>query len=569
MKKVLLLNILWLYKEIYPFKIYLFMACIFSTLSAFASIVPIICIFELTKLLQTQSLSQDAIKNILLIAIVAIMLRFCFYLLAMMFSHKVAFKFNYEIKMKIAHHLGLLPLGFFRKNPSGKLKKTINDDIELLELFFGHYLPDLMAGVSLFLFAFIYLFNINIFLSLLIMLPMFSVLLAHKMMMRVYNQNIANYHQVSSEISSRLLEFINAIQIIKTFGNHRFFTRYNAALNEHSSIVEQWTQKSKKPSAFFKLSLEFGLILILVAGSIFLILKMINLGVFVLFLLFSISIFVPFERLFMIITYLSQINQALSSIKELLKEKTIYSASNKNKIKDNSIEFKNVSFAYDKQEVLHNISFKLEEKSHTFIIGQSGAGKSTLAQLIARFWDIKNGEILLGGKNIQNIDTKILYKKISFVFQDVFLLNASVMENLKIANPNISKEQAINAAKYSAAHSFIKRLKNGYDTQIGENGAFLSGGEKQRLSIARMIIKDSPIVILDEAIAWTDVENEFHIQKALQMLTKGKTLISITHKLQNLKDKDKVLLLEDGNLVFHGIYEDAKKTTNFKRIANV
>ena len=258
----------------------------------------------------------------------------------------------------------------------------------------------------------------------------------------------------------------------------------------------------------------------------------------------------------MISTYLTRIFEGIARIRELLSQRALPQSKESVNLTNFEVKFENVHFAYENKEVLHNVSFTLPQGSHTYLIGESGAGKSTAALLLARFWDVGSGCIKIGGKDVREIPNLMEY--LSFVFQQVFLIEGSVMENIKVGDEKASDEQAIKAAKDAMADDFIKNLKYGYATSIGENGAYLSGGEKQRISIARMLLKNSPILILDEATASTDPEIEQSIFEIFEKLKQGKTTLSITHKLNRLKDEDRVILLSGGEVKFEGLYGELK-----------
>lgn len=554
-------NYKWLIDEISQYKIKLYLAGFVASISALLALVPLICIFELSlAYIEQGSLDIEYLKSLGIIAAISVLLRFSLYLLAMYLSHTAAYGLHYDLRMKLSRHLALLPLGFFSLNQSGELKKNMGEDVEIIELFIGHYFPDLVAAISLPIFAMLYLFSIDIYLTLTIVSPFILSYIAYVMMNKVYAKNIQEYHNNLSKMNSVIVEYINGMSVIKAFNHSRFYKHFKKTLDTHLDIADKWTNEGRKGAALFKLSLDLAILLIIIVGGILYSKAIISLAVFIIFLLFSVILLEPINRIIMISSYLTRIFEGITRIRALLDVKPLNESTKEVALKSFDISFKNVKFSYETKEVLHGINLNLPKDTQTYLIGASGSGKSTIASLLARFWDVDSGDITIGGKNIKDISTETLMDNISFVFQDVFLLDDSVMENIRVGNKKATDEEVIQAAKDAYAHDFIQNLKDGYNTNIGEDGAWLSGGEKQRISIARMLLKDSPILILDEATASTDPENELNIYKVFKKLTKDKTVLAITHKLNRLKADDRVALVEDGKIAFEGLYKDLKDT---------
>ena len=546
----------WLMEQIAPYRFKLYAAAFLAVLSAILGLVPIVCVGELFRAYLASNLTKGIVINLAVISAGAIALRYFLYLSAMKLSHIAAYGLHYDLRMKLCAHLASLPLGFFTMKKSGELKKLMGDDVEIIEIFIGHYFSDLTASIVMPIVAAIYLFSINPLLAFVSLVPLIITYRASKGMEAVYKENIQSYHDNFSKMNSIIVEFINGIEVVKAFDKSRIKAKFDKTLRRHFEIAEHWTRASRASSALFRVSIDFVLVLVLGAGFWLYHGEKLWVADFTIFILFSVILLEPITRILMISTYLTRIFEGIARIRELLSQRALPQSKESVNLTNFEVKFENVHFAYENKEVLHNVSFTLPQGSHTYLIGESGAGKSTAALLLARFWDVGSGCIEIGGKDVREIPNLMEY--LSFVFQQVFLIEGSVMENIKVGDEKASDEQAIKAAKDAMADDFIKKLKYGYATSIGENGAYLSGGEKQRISIARMLLKNSPILILDEATASTDPEIEQSIFEIFEKLKRGKTTLSITHKLNRLKDEDRVILLSGGEVKFEGLYGELK-----------
>lgn len=546
----------WLMEQIAPYRFKLYAAAFLAAFSAILGLVPIICVGELFGAYLVSNLTKEIVVNLAVISAGAIALRYFLYLSAMKLSHIAAYGLHYDLRMKLCAHLASLPLGFFTMKKSGELKKLMGDDVEIIEIFIGHYFSDLTASIVMPIVAAIYLFSINPLLAFVSLMPLIITYRASKGMETVYKENIQSYHDNFSKMNSVIVEFINGIEVVKAFDKSRIKAKFDKTLRRHFEIAKHWTRASRASSALFRVSIDLVLVLVLGAGFWLYYGEKLLAADFTIFILFGVILLEPITRILMISTYLTRIFEGVARIRELLSQRALPQSKESVNLTNFEVKFENVHFAYENKEVLHNVSFTLPQGSHTYLIGESGAGKSTAALLLARFWDVGSGCIKIGGKDVREIPNLMEY--LSFVFQQVFLIEGSVMENIKVGDEKASDEQAIKAAKDAMADDFIKNLKYGYATSIGENGAYLSGGEKQRISIARMLLKNSPILILDEATASTDPEIEQSIFEIFEKLKRGKTTLSITHKLNRLKDEDRVILLSGGEVKFEGLYGELK-----------
>lgn len=542
-------------REIAPYRVGLYFAAFLSITSALLGIVPLVAIHEILKgyLESVEGVWESTLfTQIIALALVAILVRYFLYYRAMRYSHKAAYGLHYDLRMKISAHLARLPLGFLTSKNSGELKKLMSDDVEIIEIFLGHYFPDLLASLTLPLVALIYLCGINPALALISALPLLIAFYSILALNRVYAENIDEYHDNFSKMNSIIVEYISGIGAIKIFSKARIYARFKEALERNFAIANRWTKHSAFPAAWLRISIDLVLLSVLAVGFLLYYQETLSLADFAIFILFSITLLEPINRLLMISNYLTRIFEGIANIRKLLDENPLAQAHTNSKPNGRGIEFKNVSFAYGEREVLHNISFTLSEDSHTYLIGASGAGKSTIASLLARFHDVKGGSITIGGVDIRALPNLMEY--LSFVFQETFLLDDTVAQNIRVGKPSASKVEVVAAAKMAMADDFIRNLEHGYESNIGENGTFLSGGERQRISLARAFLKDSPILILDEASASIDPEIKESLYEIFEKLKEGKTTLSITHEYHRLKDDDRVILIDKGEVAFDGMY---------------
>lgn len=515
--------------------------------------------WELFKPLQYEGTSLDTNKIIIYCVILAISLVLLY--LVTRKSYFAAFKDSYEIcangRLKIAEHLRKLPMGFYTSRDPGDLGAYIVNDYANIETLLSHHLPQLIGGISMSLVLLVSLsffsWKLALAAALVIPLAMPSIWLARKLVESIGRKQM----KTKTEVSSRTIEYVQGIQLIKAFniGGIRF--------ERMEKVLRLLTRQSIRlealggPSVLFgSFILHFGFTFVILLGTTFLVSGEVALPVYVLFLIMGTRVYEPLIQSLVFIGEMSYYGISIDRISKLLETQPLVDGGDTNKIEDYSIEFKNVDFSYNEKLVLNNISFKLPSHSLTAFVGPSGSGKTTITRLIARFWDVNSGDILLGNKSLKDYSQDHLLSQISVVFQDVYLFNDTVINNIHMAKPNASVEEVYNAAKKARCHGFVSSLPQGYDTMIGESGSTLSGGEKQRISIARAILKDAPIILLDEATASLDPENELHIQEAINDLVKDKTVLVIAHRLNTIAGADQIVVLNNGSVEQQGKHEE-------------
>jgi ATP-binding cassette subfamily B protein len=528
-----------------------------ATVSAILAVVPMACVYLVARrLFADGDMAVNEVVNLVLVAAAAVVLRCGTYLLAMICSHVSAYGIHYDLRARIASHLAMLPMGFFDRKASGATKKAMLEDIENMEPFIAHYLPDLVSAIFLQVVSAGLLLWVNPWLALVTLLPVPLAAAMHAGMNRVYRDNVAPFHDNMEAMNNVIVEFVRGMPVIKAFNRTAHsFGQYKQTLKTHLGIAEDWSKRSSKFSSFFWVCLDLGLVFILPVGFWMYTSGRIGGAELVLFLLLGPGLMEPLGRIIMITGLLDRVGEGARRIQSILEQPPLREPDAPALPKGHAIEFCHVSFGYGEKDVLKDVSFKLPAGTVTGLIGPSGAGKSTAARLTARFWDVRRGKILIGGVDVRDIPMHDLMADIAFVFQDVYLMNDTIMENIRMGNPQATDEEVVAAARNAAAHDFISALEQGYRTKTGEGGAHLSGGEKQRIAIARAILKNAPILILDEITSATDPENERRIHAALNRLMAGKTVLVIAHKLPSVMHADQLLLFEDGCLRAGGTHE--------------
>lgn len=460
-----------------------------------------------------------------------------------------------NVSLRIAEHLRKLPMSFFNTKDLSELTTNMMSDCSSMESMLSSTIPPLIAnGISVTLTCVLLaLFDWRLALCVFITLPIAFLVIwcSRKYQIKLFEKQVETKLNASSQVQ----EYLEGIKIIKSCnlsGVH--FRTLNRALLEMKKIAVKVEMVVGIFMSSASMILQAGIGITIFVGTILLVNGQIELLPLLMFFLIVTKIYGPILAILSQLTTLLNLNVVTERMKTLL---TTPAMSGKEETPQTyNIKLNDVSFAYNNEDVIHNVSCTIPQGSITALVGPSGSGKSTIAKLIARFWDIQSGSITIGNKNIKTINPENLMEKMSFVFQDVTLFNDTVFNNIQMGNPNATKEQVYKAAKVAYCDEFVRNLPNGYDTILGENGSTLSGGERQRISIARALLKDSPIILLDEATASLDPENEVFVQKALAHLIKGKTVIMIAHRLRTVVDADQILVMENGKIVEHGTHNE-------------
>ena len=481
---------------------------------------------------------------------------------SLMLSHIAAFNILYEIRMQLAQKMVRLPLGFFSRRASGELKKIMGDDVERIELFIAHHIPDIVTAVLFPLILVSYMFAVDWRLAI-VVLAVLAV--AFYVMGRMYTgkkirEVSGRYVETLGRMNASIVEYIRGIQVVKTFTEStNAYRKLNDDIKEYRKFANE-VNVQYQPTYVGFLTILSSALLFIIPVAVWLLVRSASYTAFVpvilMFLLFGVTIFFPVLKLLWIGGFLNQNNMGIQKIDDILYMDEIEEPAVPRQPRDASVEFRDVSFAYDSTPVLKAVSFIAHPGTVTALVGPSGAGKSTVAMLAARFWDIQEGEILVGGVPVKEISIPVLMDNVAFVFQDNTLFFDTIEENIRMGNQEATFEEVTRAAEAAQCHTFIEALPDGYQTLVGEGGTYLSGGEAQRIALARAILKDAPIILLDEATAFADPENEGKILDAFSHLTKGKTVLVIAHRLGTVTNADRILYMDKGVIAEAGTHEE-------------
>lgn len=482
-----------------------------------------------------------------------------FHALSTSFSHISAYHILENIRLALSEKMMRIPLGSALAKTAGEWKSIIVDRVETIELPLAHMIPEGISNLLLPVCVFLYMLvmNVKIALAALICVPVGAVVYA--IMMKNYSSKYDEYMKASNHVNSVIIEYTEGIQVIKAFNQSTgSYQKYADSVESFKNFTLDWFRSTwglMNLGAAILPSTLFGIlpvsILLYLSGEM-------TPAEITLAIILSLSIIGPVSWFNNAVNDFKSIQYAIRDVNEVLDIPELADAKTEVSLKNYEISLNQVHFAYNEQEgdVLHGVDLKLPQGTFTALVGPSGGGKSTVAKLIARFWDVTGGNITIGGTNIRNIPLSQLARIVSFVSQDNFLFNCSLLENIRLGKPDASDEEVFAAAKAARCEEFIGRLDKGWDTPAGEAGGKLSGGERQRIAIARAILKNAPIVILDEATAFTDPENEAQLQESIARLTKGKTLLVIAHRLSTIKNADCIVVLKNGRPEACGTHDE-------------
>ncbi|MCS2889349.1 ABC transporter ATP-binding protein/permease [Bacteroides fragilis] len=542
-------------------------AMLLAVITAIMQFVPIIAVYNILIELAEHALDPSLIDKAYIWqwGYIALGAFFAFGVLtfaSLMLSHIAAFNILYEIRMQLAQKMVRLPLGFFSRRASGELKKIMGDDVERIELFIAHHIPDIVTAVLFPLILVSYMFAVDWRLAI-VVLAVLAV--AFYVMGRMYTgkkirEGFGRYVETLGRMNASIVEYIRGIQVVKTFTEStNAYRKLNDDIKEYRKFANE-VNVQYQPTYVGFLTILSSALLFIIPVAVWLLVRSASYTAFVpvilMFLLFGVTIFFPVLKLLWIGGFLNQNNMGIQKIDDILYMDEIEEPAVPRQPRDASVEFRDVSFAYDSTPVLKAVSFIAHPGTVTALVGPSGAGKSTVAMLAARFWDIQEGEILVGGVPVKEISIPVLMDNVAFVFQDNTLFFDTIEENIRMGNQEATFEEVTRAAEAAQCHTFIEALPDGYQTLVGEGGTYLSGGEAQRIALARAILKDAPIILLDEATAFADPENEGKILDAFSHLTKGKTVLVIAHRLGTVTNADRILYMDKGVIAEAGTHEE-------------
>lgn len=472
-------------------------------------------------------------------------------------SHKISFTILKNIREAITDRMAKVPMGVMLETPTGTFKNLIVDNVAKLEDSMAHFMPELPSNIAAPLCSILLIFILDwrMGLASLITIPLGVLFFAA--MMRGYGPRMENYMRSANDMNSSLVEYVSGIQVIKAFNRSASsYGKYSKSVNYfHDSTMEWWSQ-CWFWNAAARAVLPSTLLGTLPVGAWLYMEGTLSLPVFLISLVVPLGFVAPLMKVSEAMEQVSMIKGNLEQVTAFLKTPELVRPSEPVSLGERTYQFEDVHFGYKETEVLHGISFQTRPGTMTAIVGPSGSGKSTIAKLMAGFWDVTSGSVRFGGQDIRQIPFEQLMGEISYVAQDNFLFDKSIRENIRMGNPAATDEEVEDAAKAANCHDFIMQLEQGYDTLAGDAGDRLSGGERQRITIARAMLKPSSVVILDEATAYADPENEALIQQAISKLVAGKTLIVVAHRLNTIRNADQILVVANGNIAGRGTQEE-------------
>lgn len=537
---------------------------ILSVISAWLALVPFYYIWRIMK--EVLSVAPDFgkaahLKEYGWAAVGFAILSMLVYVCALMCSHLAAFRVQANIRTSLMRHILTLPMGFLDKDGTGKIRKIVNESSAATETYLAHQLPDQAGAIATPAGLLVLLMVFDFRLGLLSLIPVVAAfLIMGTMTGQRMKDKMEEYQNALDEMSSEAVEYVRGIPVVKTFGQSVYsFKRFQVSIRKYEKWTIAYTKEMRIPMTVYTTVIN-AVFAVLIAATYFFAGKEGD-NTFLLNLLFYIIITPIITVTMNKIMYSSEnqliVTDAISRIESILEKKPLPETAHAQEPENNSITFENVSFRYEDagRDALHQINLAIKEGEHVAFVGPSGGGKTTLASLVARFFDTTEGRILIGNKDVKEIPSRQLMDMVSFVFQDSKLLKTSILENVRMGKKDTTREEVMQALKEAQCEDIIAKLPDGIDTVIGSSGTYVSGGEAQRLSIARAMLKNAPILILDEATAFADPDNEAKVQEAFSRLSKGKTVIMIAHRLSSIVDADRICVLKDGSITEEGTHE--------------
>lgn len=547
-------------------KFWLFLSVLMSFISGLCTMIPYMGIYRLMDAAFMGALTEKVVTEVIMMIAAGLILRFILFGCSGAASHKGAYGALYRVRCMVSDHMAKVPLGNLNERRTGDIKTVLNEDIEKLELFLAHSMPELVCYMVGPIVIFIYLMTVNVPLAFISLIPLVIAILVMGIMFRNTDSLMERANRSITSLNSVMIEYITGMKLIKAYNmGSKSFQKYSAAVNEENNMWNEMSRKMGPPYAAFVVIIECGMLLMVPFGGMFFLKGSLTASALLLFIYVGSMYLTEIRPLQELGTNFANVLNAVTKTKEIL-DIPIYEGGT-NFPEDHHIELRDIGFSYDgKVEVLKNCNLHIIDGERIALVGRSGAGKSTIIELISRFYDVGEGEVLIGGRNVKELNYETILKNIAIVFQKTFLTRDSVFENIRMGS-NAALEEVREAAKEAQIDDFIMSLPDGYDTRVGSFGTRFSGGEKQRIAIARAILKNSPILILDEATSASDPENQMEIDKAIENLCKGKTVIVVAHRLSALKICDRVAVVENNTITCVGTHEEVRKNNEYYRKA--
>ena len=547
----------WLWQFASPHKGGYIASLTFATLGVACSMAPYFCVAQIVLGLLRGEASLGFYGLYCLVTAGFWVLRYLFHGISTTLSHKATFAVISEVRLQLTKKLTRLPMGYLLNTPSGRLKNIMVERVDSIEPTLAHVVPEMGGNLLISIATLIYLFVLDWRMALAALVTLPLGLLCYTGMMRGYEKRFANYVEKNKRLNDVAVEYIGGIEVIKAFNQSASsYEKFTAAAKEAAASAIDW-MRSTLP--FFSLAMSVFpsvLVSVLPIGTILFMKGSLSLETFIVSIILSMGIVGPLITTMSYTDDIGKVHTIVNEVAGVLSQRDLLRPEAAAEIKGYDIQLEDVHFAYGENSVLQGINLSIPAANVTALVGPSGGGKSTIAKLIASLWDVGGGKITIGGRDIRAIPLAQLNDMVAYVAQDNYLFDENIRENIRMGKPSASDEEVEAVARQSGCHDFIMQLEQGYETRAGGAGGHLSGGERQRITIARAMLKNAPIVILDEATAYTDPENEALIQAAVSRLVAGKTLIVIAHRLSTITDSDNIVVIEKGGVAAQGTHHE-------------
>lgn len=545
---------------------YLSLAGIVAFIANILALVPILIVWDiLSGLFSGVEREGSVILTKAIWALVVAVAYLVLYFLALMLAHRVAFRIENSIRYQSMRRAMRMPLGFYDTHPTGKLRNVMDDNASLIHAYIAHQYPDLWGGMAILLSLFLLIFIPDWRMGLATLIPIVFSFMAMGMMMRSseYRDGMTQYMNHLEKMNSQAVEFVRGMPVVKTFQQSVYsFNRFHKAIKDYHLWVTRYAVSACNNMTIYSVLINGFAFLLIPLAVYFIVVRGEPVGEVLPNLVFYMLLTPLYGQSMMKLMYVvsgkRMAEQAVDRVEQLFQGEEELAGERELSVMDYSIGLHNVSFCYaeDAPKALDNITLSIPEGKKYALVGASGSGKTTLARLVARFWDPQQGSVTIGGINLATCTPRSIHEKVSFVFQNEKLFKTSIRENITYGNPKASEEEIMRAVRLAQCEELVAKLPDGIDTKLGKKGIYLSGGEQQRIALARAFLKDAPIILLDEATAFADPENEREIQQALRELMKQKTVLMIAHRLSSVVDADRIIVLEKGTISEEGTHQE-------------
>ena len=535
---------------------------ILAVLGVACQMVPYFCVAHIVTLMLSGEQDFSSYMTACIVTLCGYLGKVVFANISTVISHTATYYTLRDLRENITEKLARVPMGTILDTPSGQYKTTIVDRVEGMEPTFAHLIPEMTANVLVPIVIVVYLLILDWRMALLSLVTLVVGLAVMSAGMKNYPVKWEGAVKAGKQMADAIVEYIGGIEVVKAFSQSAgSYKKYSDSVNYNANYYVDWMRENQKTMSAYNAILPSVLICVLPCGFAFWLSGSLELSTFLSIVIFSLGLIGPIIAAFTFTDDLAVLGTNVEEISQLLNAEELNHKETPIKLEDTGISLRSVSFSYDgTTEVLHDVNLTIHPGTMTALVGPSGSGKSTVAKLIAGCWDVTSGSITLGGHELKDIPLSEIADQISYVSQDNYLFNRSIRENIRMGRPDATDAEVEQAAKQSGCDAFIRKLDNGYDTVVGSAGSHLSGGERQRIAIARAMLKNAPVVILDEATAYIDPENEALVQKAISALTVGKTLIVIAHRLSTIVGADNIVVVKDGTIHAQGTHEKLLET---------